>query len=47
MPAVAGEERRNPAAILQLRLVDVEVHPVDRLDLEQHMAGQDISGGTR
>jgi len=37
VPAVADEERRDPAAVLQLRLVDVEVHPVDRLDLENHV----------
>ena len=29
MPAVADEERRHAAAVLLLRLVDVEVHPVD------------------
>jgi hypothetical protein len=47
VPPVADEERRDPAAILQSRLVDVEVHPVDRLDLEDHVARQDISCGAR
>ena len=47
VPAVADEERRDPAAVLQLRLVDVEVHPVDRLDLENHVLGQDIGCGAR
>jgi len=45
--AVAGEERGRPRAVLQPGLPHVEVHPVDRLDLEDHMAGQDIGGGTR
>jgi hypothetical protein len=45
--AVAGKERRRPGAVLQPRLPDVQLHPVDRLDFEDHMAGQDIGGGTR
>jgi len=44
---VPGEERRDPGAVLQPRLVDVQVHAVDRLDLEQHMTGQHVGGGTR
>ena len=36
--------RRLPA---QLRSDNVQVHPVDRLDLEHHMPGKDISGRTR
>ncbi len=45
--AVAGEERRRPAAVLQPGLPYVQVHPVDRLDLEDNMPGKDISSRTR
>jgi hypothetical protein len=31
------EEDRDPAAVLQSGLVDVEVHPVDGLDLQHHV----------
>jgi hypothetical protein len=37
----------RPARVLQPRLIQVEVHPVDRLDLEGHVAGQDIGNGAR
>jgi hypothetical protein len=33
--------------VLQLRDIDVEIHPVDALHLEPHMLGQDISDGSR
>jgi hypothetical protein len=45
--AVAGKERGCSRAMLQPWLPHVQVHPVDRLDLEDHMPGQDIGGGTR
>jgi len=44
---VPDEERGDPGAVLQPRLVQVQVHPVDRLDLEQHMIGQHTGGRTR
>jgi len=39
---VGDEESLHAAAILQSGLVDVQVHPVDRLDLEDHMIRQDV-----
>jgi hypothetical protein len=45
--AVEVEERGRAARVLQQRLVDVEVHPVDRLDLERDMPVQDIGHGAR
>jgi len=44
---VPDEERGDPGAVLQPGLVQVQVHPVDRLDLEQHMTSQHISSRTR
>jgi hypothetical protein len=41
------EERRRALRILQTRLVDVEVHPVDRLDLERDVTVQDIGHSAR
>jgi hypothetical protein len=32
--------------MLQPRLIEVQVHPVDRLDLEQHMTGQHVASRT-
>jgi hypothetical protein len=46
-PRVSHEERGDPGAVLQPRLVQVQVHPVDRLDLEQHVTSQHISSRTR
>jgi hypothetical protein len=46
-PAVAGEELDRPARVLQARLIHVEVHPVDRLDLERDVAGQDVGDTAR
>jgi hypothetical protein len=45
--AVPHEERLNPGAVLQPRLVQVEVEAVDRLDVEQHVIRQHICGRTR
>ena len=47
MAPVPDEERRDPGTVLQPGLVQVQVHPVDRLDLEQHMTSQHIGGRTR
>ena len=47
LPRCPHEERGDPRAVLQPGLVEVEVHPVDRLDLEQHVIGQHIGGRTR
>ena len=38
---------QQPAGVLQLRDVDVEVHPVDALHLERHMLGKDVSDSAR
>src|SRR5487761_1488295 len=46
VPPVPHEERRDPRAVLQPRLVHVQVHPVDRLDLEQHVIGQHLGSGS-
>jgi hypothetical protein len=43
MPDEAGDRAR----VLQPGLVHVAVHPVDRLDLEHRMTGQDIAGSAR
>src|SRR5688572_25302271 len=37
----------QPRRVLQLRDIDVEIHPIDALHLEPHMLGQDISDGSR
>jgi len=41
------EEPSRASGVLQPWLVHVEIHPVDRLDLERHMPGQDIGNGAR
>ena len=38
---------QQPAGVLQLRDIDVEVHPVDALHLERHMLGQHLSDSAR
>jgi len=40
MPA---EEPRHPRRVLQPRLVDVQIHPVDAIHLERDVLSQDIS----
>jgi hypothetical protein len=40
---IADQSRR----VLQLGHIDVQVHPVDALDLEPHVIGKDISDGAR
>ena len=44
---VPHEERSDPRAVLQPGLVQVQVHAIDRLDLEQHMTSQHIASRTR
>jgi hypothetical protein len=41
-PPVEVEERRRTFRVLHAGLVHVEVHPVDRLDLERDVPVQDI-----
>jgi hypothetical protein len=43
---VLPDEPHDAEVALELRHVQVAVDPVDALQLEQHVAGQDISGGT-
>jgi hypothetical protein len=40
---VPDEEDRDPAAVLQPGLINVQVHPVDALQLQHHVIGQDVS----
>jgi hypothetical protein len=47
VPPVAGQEPHDLPDPLQLRDIDVEVEPIDRLDFELHMTGQDISSSAR
>jgi hypothetical protein len=46
-PELALDVAEQPAGVLQLRHVDVAVHPIDALDLEHHVIGQDIGDGAR
>ena len=45
--AVTDEEPLHPGAVSQPRDPHVEIHPVDRLDLEQRVIGHDIAGTAR
>ena len=47
MAAVTDEEALHPGAVGQSRHPHVEIHPVDRLDLEHRVIGQDITGTAR
>jgi hypothetical protein len=42
-----GQEPDDLSDALQFRDVDVQIHPVEGLDLEHHMVRQDISSSTR
>jgi hypothetical protein len=44
---VPHEEHGDPGTMLQPGLVEVEVHAVDRLDLEQHVTSKHIGSRTR
>jgi hypothetical protein len=46
-PQPPMHEPHQARRVLQLRHVDVEVHPIDALHLEHHMIGQDISHSAR
>jgi hypothetical protein len=41
------QEADDLSDTLQLRDLDVQVHPVDRLELEHHALGEDIPSTTR
>ena len=41
---VTLEEPDHAELVLQLGLVEVEVHPVDALDLKRHVLGEDLAG---
>ena len=45
--AVADEEALHPAAVGQPGLPHVEIHPVDRLHLEDHVIVEDIGDAAR
>jgi hypothetical protein len=38
------QERHHTPNMLQPGLIDVEIHPIEALDLQGHMPGEDISG---
>ena len=42
---MAAEEGGHTAVGLQPRLVDVEIHPVDALDLEGDVFAEDVGDG--
>jgi len=46
-PELTLDVAQQPTGVLQLRHVDVAIHPVDALDLEHHMIGEDIGDGAR
>jgi hypothetical protein len=46
-PELALDVAQQPTGMLQLRHVHVAVHPVDALDLEHQVIGQDVGDGAR
>jgi hypothetical protein len=46
-PQLAVHEPHQPRRVLQLRHVDVEIHPINALHLEHHMIVEDISHAAR
>ena len=46
-PQPAVHKPHQPRRVLQLRHIDIEVHPIDALRLKTHMLGQDISHSAR
>jgi hypothetical protein len=46
-PPLPGQEPDDLSDALQLRDIDVQIHPVEGLDLEHHVLGEDISSSTR
>jgi hypothetical protein len=47
LPKVAVKEPEHPFHPLQLRHIQIQLHPVDRLDLEQHVTRHDIGHAAR
>ena len=45
--AVMAEEPVDALPVLQPRLAECQQHPVDAADLQPHVTGQDLGGGTR
>jgi hypothetical protein len=46
-PHLVVDVLHEAGGVLQPRHVHVQVHPVDRLDLEHHVLGQDVGDGAR
>ena len=46
-PQLPVDVTDDPSRVLQLRNVHVQVHPVDALNLEGHVLGEDIGDGAR
>jgi len=46
-PELTLDIAQQPTGVLQLRHVDVAVHPVDALDLEHHVITEDIGDTAR
>ncbi len=44
-PAMALEEADHPQLVLQTGLIEVQVHPVDALDLQGHMIRKNVGNG--
>ena len=44
LPQVAADEPHDPLRPLQLRHIQVAIHPVDRLQLEHHVISQHTAG---
>jgi hypothetical protein len=47
VPPVVAEKPVNALPVLQPRLPEGQQHPVDAADLQPHVTGQDLRGGTR
>ena len=47
VPPVMAEEPVDALPVLQPRLPEGQQHPVDAADLQPHVTGQDLGGGTR
>ena len=47
VPAVMAEEPVDALPVLQPRLAEGQQQPVDAADLQRHVTGQDLGGGTR
>ena len=47
MAPMVTQERHHPLHVLQSRLVDVQIHPIDALHLESDMSGENLSSAAR